>query len=145
MTPDVNTLVEATIGPAGALIAAWVEGSLDLVTCEAIVSEFEDVLRRPHIRGKYARISNETIATSAAALRNYTVFTSPSDIPRVSQDPDDDVVLACAQSGRADYIVSRDPHLLVLEAYQGIPIVTPEAFLPVLRNQTQETPPDANP
>nr|WP_239056936.1 putative toxin-antitoxin system toxin component, PIN family [Wenzhouxiangella limi] len=44
--------------------------------------------------------------------------------PRVSPDPDDDHVLACALSAKADLIVSGDKDLLVLERFQGIDIVT---------------------
>ena len=44
-------------------------------------------------------------------------------------DPDDDIFLRCAISVRADYVVSGDGHLLDLEYYAGIPIVTVRAFL----------------
>ena len=51
---------------------------------------------------------------------------SPAIIPPVViDDPDDDAVLACAVAATADLVVSGDPHLLKLEAYQGVPIVTP--------------------
>jgi predicted nucleic acid-binding protein len=45
--------------------------------------------------------------------------------PTVMDDPDDDAVLACAVAAEADYIVSADPHLLTLEWFRNIPIVTP--------------------
>jgi predicted nucleic acid-binding protein len=41
-------------------------------------------------------------------------------------------VLACAVQAGADYVVSGDPHLVDLLTYQGIPILTPSAFLAVL-------------
>lgn len=142
VTPDVQALVQATIsskGAAGALLASWERGDTILITCEEIVADYEEVLRRPHIFGKFAHISNETIAASATALREHSVFVVVGDIPRVvPDDPDDDAVLACAVAGNAEYIVSRDQHLLRLGVYQGIPIVSTEAFARILRGQVSE-------
>ena len=51
----------------------------------------------------------------------------------IEQDPDDDKVLACALASRASRIVSGDGHLLALNSYRSIPIVTPAQFLALLR------------
>ena len=50
----------------------------------------------------------------------------------VAADPDDDIYLAAASEGLADYLVSGDRHLLDLVEYEGIPIVTPREFLDLL-------------
>ncbi|MHB1199755.1 MAG: putative toxin-antitoxin system toxin component, PIN family [Polaromonas sp.] len=42
----------------------------------------------------------------------------------ICRDPDDDAVLACAKVAQANLIVSGDQDLLVLQAFEGIPIVT---------------------
>jgi predicted nucleic acid-binding protein len=42
-------------------------------------------------------------------------------------------VLSTAIEGRADAIVTGDADLLVLEEHEGIAIVTPRAFLDLLR------------
>ena len=47
----------------------------------------------------------------------------------VSVDPDDDKFIECALAARADYIVSRDRHLLDLENPFGIIIVDDRSFL----------------
>ncbi len=142
VTPDVNVLVEGTIsavGPAGELLDAWGRGDIALVTCEEIITEYEEVMGRPRIRDHYSHIGNETIAASAQALRQHSVFVTLTEIPRVvKEDPDDDVVLACASAGRAEFVVSRDDRLLALQAYQGIPIVSTEAFARILRGQVSE-------
>jgi putative PIN family toxin of toxin-antitoxin system len=46
----------------------------------------------------------------------------------VSRDPDDDVVLATAVSGKCDLIITGDKDLLDLGTYQGIRILSPGAF-----------------
>ena len=48
---------------------------------------------------------------------------------RIIDDPTDNKFLASALEGRADYILSRDPHLRNLKHYQGIQIVDATTFL----------------
>ena len=50
-------------------------------------------------------------------------------IGAVPDDPDDEIILACAIDGKADLIVSGDRHLLDLDEYRGAPIVTVRDFL----------------
>jgi putative PIN family toxin of toxin-antitoxin system len=47
----------------------------------------------------------------------------------VSADPEDEKFLECALAARADYIVSRDRHLLQLEKPFGITVVDDREFL----------------
>lgn len=142
VTPDVQALVQGMIsrtGPAGALLDSWERDETQIVTCEEIVTEFERVLRRPHIQLKYRHITEQAIATFATALRERPVVLNSREIHRVVlDDPDDDIVLACAVTGHAEYIVSRDRHLLKLGSHQGIAIVSTESFARILRGQVSE-------
>ena len=64
-----------------------------------------------------------------------------AEVTPVLQDSDDDVVLACAVVGRADYIVTYDPHFDVLNGeYRGIKIVKALPFLWAVRGDA--APPD---
>jgi predicted nucleic acid-binding protein len=56
-------------------------------------------------------------------------------VEAVADDPADDLVLACAVEGNADFIISGDHHLLDLENYQGIKIVNPARFLDLLERE----------
>ena len=60
-----------------------------------------------------------------------TIVKSLPEIQAVECDPKDDMTVACAVAANADYTVSRD--LLDLVEYQGIRIVSPEAFIEILR------------
>jgi predicted nucleic acid-binding protein len=53
-------------------------------------------------------------------------------VSKVSADPDDDKVFACAVEAGADYIVSGDErHVLPVGTFQGIPVVSPREFLSI--------------
>ena len=60
--------------------------------------------------------------------------------PRIPDDPDDDVVIACAIVGKASHLVSYDPHLLNLgNTYQGLIILDGLHFLYAVRGDTPPT------
>lgn len=60
---------------------------------------------------------------------------APEQIERIiADDPDDDVVVACALVGKATHLVSYDPHLLNLgKIYQGVAILDGLHFLYAVR------------
>jgi len=138
VTPDVNILVSGTLfrgGASGEILAAWQEERLAFVTCETIVAQYEDVLRTPRIQRKYSSVNIHTVAASAAALRTYSILAEPVNVPRVCRDPDDHIVLACAVAGQADYVISGDQDLLVLNTHAGIPILTARGFVTMLQGE----------
>lgn len=55
------------------------------------------------------------------------------EIPAVSRDPKDDYLLAYALVGQADYLVTGDKDLLVLERVGTVTIVTPRQFWQIVR------------
>ena len=112
-------------GNPGKLIDAAQAGSLTLYTTAPLLAELHGVLGREkfakhlHVRG----LSATRVFEGYAALATVVV---PAIIPpAIIDDPDDDAVLACAVSAKADLVVSGDPHLLKLEHHQEVPIVTP--------------------
>ena len=56
-------------------------------------------------------------------------------VSAIIEDPADDRYLECALEGEAECIVSGDQHLLKLNRYEHIDVLTPRAFLDVLRGQ----------
>ncbi len=52
----------------------------------------------------------------------------PLDKP-VASDPDDDKFIACALSSETEMIISGDKHLLDLNGYKDLVIVTPSEFV----------------
>jgi predicted nucleic acid-binding protein len=50
------------------------------------------------------------------------------------------MVLATASAAHAAYLITRDLDLLSLQTYEGITIVTPEAFMAILRERGRLNP-----
>ncbi len=127
-----------TDGLTTALVSMCQE-NVNLYTAEEILQEIRRVLLdRPHIRNRY-RYSSEQVEDFINYLRNIsTVVTQIPEIRVIERDPKDDMIIACAVEVSADYIVSRDQHLLDLDNYQQIQIVTPEDFIHTLRREMEQ-------
>jgi hypothetical protein len=54
------------------------------------------------------------------------------EVNAIKDDPSDNIYLACAVEGKADFIVSGDRHLKDLKSFRQIPIVDPAKFLQVI-------------
>jgi predicted nucleic acid-binding protein len=75
-------------------------------------------------------LDNTHLAEIDEAFREFTEVVMPHETPTVvEEDRDDDHFLACADSSAADCLVTRDPHLLKLGSYKGIPFLSPADFL----------------
>jgi predicted nucleic acid-binding protein len=84
-----------------------------------LLIELEDVLGRRKFQRRLesAGVDPQDLVFGYAALARLVI---PTEKPAVVlEDPDDDEVLACALSARAEVIVSGDRHLRVLEASAG--------------------------
>jgi uncharacterized protein len=55
-------------------------------------------------------------------------------VQAVAADPNDDIFLATALEGRADFVVSLDRHLLAIKQYQSVRIIWPRDFLQIIRS-----------
>jgi predicted nucleic acid-binding protein len=99
-------------------------GIVKLYTSAPLLGELADVLRRPKLarRLELAEVTPQSLVVGYGLLAQLIV---PAAIgPVVESDPDDDAVLACAGAARAEAGVSGDRHLLAIETYEGIPILT---------------------
>lgn len=111
---DPGVLVSAFISPKKAapaqLVDAVFDGSLDALACPMLVAELTDVLSRE----KFAKHSAEGRAAAfiAAFCDRATMTADPPTGSVKTADPDDDYLLALAQTHHADAVVSGDPHVL---------------------------------
>jgi predicted nucleic acid-binding protein len=65
-------------------------------------------------------------------LFEQAMVVEPREVLPVSHDPDDDKFLACAGMAGAEYLVTEDRDLLILETYEGCRICQPAEFIELL-------------
>ena len=110
------------------------EEKVDLYTTEKILQEIRHVLlAKPHIRNRYDYTITDVDVFIAYLQDINTIIEQLPEISVIERDPKDDMIIACAVAASANYIISRDRHLLDLGRYQDIQIVTPENFMRMLR------------
>jgi predicted nucleic acid-binding protein len=102
---------------------------------QAIISETQRALRYPHIRERYVYTDEEIAAYGVYLQGTFQMVTDLPPLAGLVCDPNDDVIVTCAVAAHASHIVTRDQDLLSLGTYEGITIVTPEAFLALLRER----------
>jgi putative PIN family toxin of toxin-antitoxin system len=108
---------------------------LILATSPALLAELSDTLATPRFRKRIAD-TGTSVKELVAAYRDATVLVTPRDVPRVvTDDIDDDHVIAAALAVRASYIVTGDrSHLLPIGVHDEIAIVSPRQFLDLLES-----------
>lgn len=136
---DTNIIVSGTISSSGApfdVLEAWRHRRFDLVTSPAILEEAERVFEYPRIKKAYA-LDARVIEQVLATLAEYSLVTDGGlTVDEIEDDPADDMFLACAVEGEADFIVTGDSHLLRLKALGGVQIMVARRFLDTLEERT---------
>jgi uncharacterized protein len=128
---DMNVLISATIKPNSPLAQILVfirNGRFEFLYFPEFLREYEEVISRPHLWERY-HLRQDEIEATLHIMANRGVLVHVVTQVDVCRDPDDNILLALALDGKADYIVSGDRDLLELTPFQGIPIVTPAEFL----------------
>jgi putative PIN family toxin of toxin-antitoxin system len=88
-----------------------------------ILEEYRCVSQRPAFTGR----NYEGLLTWIA---RHARLAEPAPLGKSrARDPKDDIFIACALGAEADFIISSDKDLLVLEKPFGIEIVSPAQFL----------------
>ena len=128
---DTNVVLSAILwgGKPAQILYKANEGQIQLISSNELLAELLDVFARPKFLSRLQLIGN-TPEGLVAGYQTLIELVEAATIPsRIAEDPDDDAVLACAVSGKANYIVSGDDDLLRVVMYEQIPIVTVSQFL----------------
>jgi len=129
---DTNLLVRYVLTNSALLsriVDHWEQGAFVYLTSPQIIAEVKDVLRRPRLRARMVTDPEPLIAVVEADSEQTA---GALILAGICRDPKDEIFIACAVEGQADYIVSDDRDLLDLGAYQGIAIIRPAAFVAIL-------------
>jgi hypothetical protein len=140
---DTNVFVSSLLVKAGLpaqVLDAWRERRYLLIVSPAIIAEIRATLAYPRIRRKYA-ITDEDVEQLVTLLERDALLV-PGDAEvagAIPEDPADEMVLACALDGQTDVIISGDRHLLDLDSYRSIPILTVRQFLERLEAESSDS------
>lgn len=130
---DANILISALLlstGHPAEIYRAWPSGRFILLTCPEQLNELRAALRKPALAErirpyKAGRLVNE--------LKKLAIVITA--LPRIARSPDptDDFLLALAEAGRADYLVTGDKSgLLALHSHRTTRILSAAQFAALL-------------
>ncbi|MFM8378159.1 MAG: putative toxin-antitoxin system toxin component, PIN family [Planctomycetia bacterium] len=133
---DTNVVIAGLLWagpPYSLLMRATERRDLVLVTTPALLAELSDTLALPRFRRRIADTAI-SIEQLVGTYRDATGLVTPHDVPRVvTDDVDDDHVVAAAVAARAQYIVTGDrAHLLPIGTHGQIAIISPRQCLDLL-------------
>ena len=122
----------AASGPPRKLIDSWLKGEFTLITSLYQVEELQRVLTYPRIARRIQLTDTELAIIFRTLVNRSEVATGDLDLHGIVRDPKDDAIIATAVNGQADYLISGDEDLLVLDSYAGVKILTPREFISLL-------------
>jgi putative PIN family toxin of toxin-antitoxin system len=101
---------------------------------EALLDEFVSKIPKKQLLA--ARITPGELAAFVSILRQVGEFIPEitEEIPAVTRDPKDDYLLAYAVVGEADYLITGDEDLLVLQRVGSVKIIKPSDFADLIED-----------
>jgi putative PIN family toxin of toxin-antitoxin system len=129
---DTNILLSALLSSMGApakLVDAWERNVFTLVASDELVAEFLEVARRPFFK---IRLRPSAAELLAEGLRDFSVHCRDLERGAQAPDPKDSYLLAMAETGQADFLVTGDKELLALRHHKSTRIVTAAAMIEAL-------------
>ncbi len=137
---DTNTIVSAFFweGNEAELFRNIEQGKANLYITIEILKEVEEVIKRPKFDEamKKAGLTPDQIMQKIVSLSHLVI--APKWNIKVCRDEKDNKFLECAESAKADNIVSGDEDLLTLKEYNGIPIIRTWRILQLLEEKKEE-------
>ena len=130
---DTNCLISGSLregGPPARILDRVEAGQDTLLLTHEMVVELSGVIQRSKFKAVMQQVGTNP-AEVLLRLIEIALFVDPYPLPGpvIEADPDDDMVLACAATAHPDFIISGDGHLLDLQAFESIPILSPRAYV----------------
>jgi hypothetical protein len=107
----------------------WIDQKFELVTSVEIIKEVSRVLSYPRIKERFKPKKENVRRFFQLIFRKAIISKDVYHTDKIVDDPTDNKFLACALEKKADYIVSRDPHLRNLKHFHSIQIVDATTFI----------------
>ncbi len=131
---DTNVWISALLwgGKSAEIVKAAEQGKIHLIISEEIINEISEVLNYPKLKTIYQVESSSHEELIEAVLKIVHFVTVTKHVKIVLEHPADNKFIECALEANANYIVSGDKHLLKVDSYKKIPIISVNNFLQIL-------------
>ena len=131
---DTNIAISGVLwgGKPNEIMRLAEKGSIEICITFELLQEFEKVIKYPKFQNRIRSLkttSEEIISFYESIVAVYKGEQLAEQV--VKDDPDDDMFISAAMGSGAQIIVSRDTHLLKIQKYREIQILSPDEFLQV--------------
>lgn len=125
---DTNVYLSGIIfgGNCRHILDLMIKKEIKVVISPAILLEISQKLKQ-----KFKWSQNQIFTTIKTIIKSTKVVQPQIKIGAVKMDKSDDKIIEAAVTGRVNYIISGDRHLLKIKQYQKIKIVAPTEFLSI--------------
>ena len=137
---DTNIIINGLINQHGyshQLILQWKAGNFSLVITKQLKEEYQVVLSRRKFSEKYGLSKPEIASIMRRINKESLLMNFQQVLPINVRDKKDEIIIATAMGGNADYLVTGDKDLLILKRSPklgNLKIVTVKEFLSILNN-----------
>ena len=104
---------------------------IKVVVSEYMLKELTEVSNRPKFKNIF---SAHRMKELFSLLDSYAIVVSPTQKVNACRDKKDNFLLEVALEGEADYLITGDEDLLVLNPFHGIKIIRPKDFEEILED-----------
>ena len=131
MVLDTNVIISAFlwVGKVNRILDLIENKKIEVYTCPEQIIELKGVLERPKFQSVFIKANLKPEIIVSGFLNSTQLIKQEIDVDVIQIDPTDNVILACALSAEAKYLISGDKHLLSLKKFQKIKILKPNEFL----------------
>ena len=130
---DTNVLISFLIGKLLAFIKDYISsGKITIVTTGQLLKEIKEVTSRERLK-KY--FPQESVTELLELLETIAEKVEIKPTHFISRDPKDNFLLVLIDFSKADYLVTGDKDLLVLNPFKSATILTPANFEIALPNE----------
>ena len=133
---DTNILASGALKPSsipGQILKQWRDDKFELIISQHILSELEETLNKSYFRNILKTQDIDDFLELFLSEAILTLITTT--IQGVATHPEDDLVLATAESGKASFVVTGDHGLQNLKQFKNIKIVSPSTFSEILHTE----------
>lgn len=135
---DTNVLLGALASTSGALreiAIEWQVRRFQFVASPHLLGELHVALQKPYWQRRLR--PGDATRLLQIARRRADLFEPDAEVSGIASHEEDDLVIATALAGDAEYLVTGDKELLRVRSYRTVKIISPLEFLEILRAESE--------